>query len=208
MFSGFPFPAFFVGVANIGSNLLVLCAYLTICLRLRRTKEVSRSFNFENMILSYGSGWWSGHVPTTKVFLHVNQGNYQWPVMFKKGGLWFLREVACEKKGCHKKLQILIFLACGRPNFVENLSSIAKLLLFITFFTYISKNTFHALQNCMKKWPAPNVACAKTSAPVGGLSIMRKHLTHNLSAVLGSCVQCCPCEASEQKMGQKLNEMR
>ena len=66
----------------------------------------------------------------------------------------------------HKKIiffninvQILDFLACGRPNLVETLLSIAKLHHFGTFFTWISKNTFHALQNCMKKWPARKVAC-------------------------------------------------
>ena len=31
---------------------------------------------------------------------------------------------------------------------------------------------------------------------------------HNLRVVLGPCMQCCPCEASEEKMGQKSTAKR
>ena len=36
-----------------------------------------------------------------------------------------------------------------------------------------------------------------------GFGMMAWTCTHNLKEVLGPCAQCCPCEALEQKMGQK-----
>ena len=37
-----------------------------------------------------------------------------------------------------------------------------------------------------------------------GLGVMAWTYTNNLRVVFGPCTQYCPCEASEQKIGQKL----
>ena len=120
-------------------------------------------------------------------YLHDNQVNYQCPVISKKCGLWFLREVARENRVFIEKIIFLQYQSTNfeifclrRAKFGRKPIEHYKISPNQHFFTWISKNTFHALQNFMKKWPARkvvcqysnNVACAKISTVVGGLLIM------------------------------------